>query len=148
MAAAAALLLAGASCGVTAKRQADFVEPYLTEDLLVRFVESLREPESPLESVLQEAAANDEKLTLAALQPEIWRADLETFARRHGFSDYDQFLAVWRRAAVGRLQLHNQQDLEILNAADLELVRKFEGRIEEAMSRFVRREPARPPQAS
>jgi hypothetical protein len=71
----------------------DYTKPYLTEEKMQKFVQSLSEAQNPFEGMF--AAGR----TSGSIPGQV--AALDAFARKYGFQGYQDYVAVWGRIAVG-----------------------------------------------
>lgn len=74
----------------------DYSAPYLTDDKMQRFIQSMGEAQNPFESMFAKAVTNP-----GQVQGEI--AALDAFARKYGFQGYQDYTAVWGRIVVGEM---------------------------------------------
>ena len=72
----------------------DYTTPYLTDEKIQKFLQSMGEAQNPFEGMFAHGGR-----TPADLPREV--AALDAFARKYGFSGYQDYIAVWGRIAVG-----------------------------------------------
>lgn len=101
------LVVACVSCNksstssMTPQQQAaarDYTKPYLTDEKIQKFIQSMGEAQNPFNKMF--AAA----VTAPGQVPgEV--AALDTFARKYGFSGYQDYMNVWGRIVVGQMTI-------------------------------------------
>jgi hypothetical protein len=75
----------------------DLTKPYLTDDKVQKFLQSMSEGQNPFEYLF---APGTRAATPADLASRM--AALDAFARKYGFSGYQDYVTVWGRIAVGQ----------------------------------------------
>jgi len=159
----------------------DYAKPYLTDDKMNKLLASMKEDHNPLEFMFKDKGPTN-LLTVGTRLEEF-----NSYARKYGFQDYQDYTAVWGRVTVGQMQIWGaemmkqttqgfqksiadaQADLKKpnlspeqrkfdeeqiasmqkaiddmnqssskseLNAADMELVKKYKDQIEQAQKKF------------
>lgn len=158
----------------------DYTKPYLTDDKMSKLLASMKEEHNPLEFIFKANGPTN----LLNMQSRL--EEFNSFARKYGFQDYQDYTAVWGRVTVGQLQLMgaemmkenaktfqkalddaqadlkkpnlsaeqrkfdedqiasmqktiedmNKPDSSGLNAADMQLVKKYKDQIDEAQKKY------------
>lgn len=67
---------------------------------MTKFIASMKEEHNPLEVIFKDKGAPSNLLDLASRFEEF-----NTFARKYGFHDYQDYTAVWGRITTGEIQL-------------------------------------------
>jgi hypothetical protein len=168
--------------------QQDYTRPYLNDEKMSNFIASLKEERNPFELVFKEGGQTQ---GLADLKDHL--EDYNAFARKYGFQDYGDYMAVWGRITVGELLLWSdsmkdstvkmyenniknaeealknpnldpemkkmyedqiadgkksledmqkeKKDDSSLNAADLELVKKYKDQIDQESEKYKKNSP-------
>jgi hypothetical protein len=160
----------------------DYSKPYLTDEKVTKFIDSMKEEHNPFEVIFKEGGQMRSVFDVASKMEEF-----NASARKYGFQDYQDYTAVWGRITAGRLQLwaadmqkemaaslqksvsdaqkelqkpnlspdmrkmyeeqvastqkavdemNNPKSGSQLNAADLELVKKYKTQIDEAEKKY------------
>ena len=78
----------------------DYSKPYLTDEKVTKFIDSMKEEQNPFEVIFKEGGQMRSPLDLAGKMEQF-----NAFARRYGFNDYEDYTAVWGRIVAGELQL-------------------------------------------
>lgn len=89
------------SMATTAQQQAaarDYTKPYLTDDKMQKFIQSMGEAQNPFNKMFA-AAIN----APGQVPGEV--AALDAFARKYGFSGYQDYMNVWGRIVVGQMTI-------------------------------------------
>ncbi|HLJ28211.1 MAG TPA: hypothetical protein VKY85_15980 [Candidatus Angelobacter sp.] len=76
----------------------DYSAPYLTDDKMQKFLQSMSEAQNPFEGMFAQAGK-----TPGSIPAEV--AALDAFARKYGFQGYQDYMAVWGRIAVGEMSI-------------------------------------------
>ncbi len=79
--------------------QNDYSKPYLTEEKMQKFLESLKEEFNPL-GIL---AKGGQSSSYSDLKDKI--EEYNAFAKKYGFADYADYMAVWGRITVGGMEI-------------------------------------------
>jgi hypothetical protein len=82
----------------TAVASRDYTTPYLTDDKMQKFLQSMSESQNPFESMFGQAGRAP-----GSIPGEV--AALDTFARKYGFQGYQDYMAVWGRIVVGEMTI-------------------------------------------
>ena len=80
--------------------QNDYMKPYLTDEKMVKFIESLQEDVNPFE-VLFKQGAGGRMIQMTEIQKRA--EEFSGFARKYGFADFSDYTAVWGRIMVGEM---------------------------------------------
>ena len=78
----------------------DYSKPYLTDAKMTNLIQSMNEEHNPFEVIFKSGGQIN---TLADMQARM--AELNAFARKYGFQDYEDYVDVWGRVLVGETQL-------------------------------------------
>ncbi len=78
----------------------DYTKPYLTDDKMGKFLSSMKEEHNPFELIFKKGGQMQNPIDLASRMEEF-----NSFARRYGFQDYQDYTAVWGRILTGEMQL-------------------------------------------
>lgn len=76
----------------------DYKLPYLTDDKVQRFIQSMGEAQNPFDAMFTKGSA-----VPGTIPGEI--AALDAFARKYGFQNYQDYMAVWGRIVVGEMTI-------------------------------------------
>ena len=83
--------------------QNDYMTPYLTDEKMAKFIESLKEDVNPFEVLFKGGQ-------MANLRDIEKRAEeYNGFARKYGFADFGDYMAVWGRIMVGDMTIASQE---------------------------------------
>jgi hypothetical protein len=77
--------------------QNDYTKPYLTDEKMTQFIASLKEEMNPFDAVLK----GGQTQSLADLKDKL--DEYNAFAKKYGFTDYADYMAVWGRITVGEM---------------------------------------------
>ena len=95
----------------------DYTKPYLTDQKMTQFLASMKEEHNPLELVFKQGGQMQNP---AALGDRI--AEFNSFARKYGFQDYQDYTGVWGRIMVGEMQIWGAATFEdMISGAQKEL---------------------------
>jgi hypothetical protein len=78
----------------------DYTKPYLTDEKMQKFIQSMREAQNPFEGMFAGAR------TAGSIPGQV--ASLDAFARKYGFQGYQDYVAVWGRIAVGEAMIMSE----------------------------------------
>jgi hypothetical protein len=160
----------------------DYTKPYLTDEKMTQFLASMKEEHNPFEVIFKEGGEMRNPLDFASRLEEF-----NSFARKQGFQDYQDYTSVWGRIMAGQMQiwagemmkestrsfqkmiadaqadlkkpnlspemrkmdedqianaqktiddLNNSDSKSTLNAADMELVKKYKDQIDQAQRKY------------
>jgi len=84
--------------------QNDYMKAYLTDEKMTKFIGSLREEMNPFEVIFKEGG---QARGMADLQNRI--EEFNGYARKHGFADYADYMAVWGRIMVGEMVIASEE---------------------------------------
>lgn len=95
----------------------DYSKPYLTEDKMQKFLASTKEEHNPLELIFKPGGQMQSPASMGARIDEF-----NSFARKYGFQDYQDYTAVWGRIVAGQMQIAGQEMFEgMIRGAQAEL---------------------------
>lgn len=78
----------------------DYSKPYLTDANVTNLIKSMNEEHNPFEVIFKQGGQIN---TVADMQSRM--AEFNAYARKYGFQDYEDYMAVWGRVFVGQAQL-------------------------------------------
>lgn len=84
----------------SANLASDYTKPYLTDEKMTKFLESMKEEHNPLEIIFKQGGQMRNPLDVASRLREF-----NAFAQKYGFQDYQDYTAVWGRILAGETQL-------------------------------------------
>lgn len=82
----------------------DYTKPYLTDDKVNKFIASMKEEHNPFELIFKPGGKMQNPVDLASRMEEF-----NSFARKYGFQDYQDYTAVWGRIMAGEMQIWGAQ---------------------------------------
>lgn len=95
----------------------DYSKPYLTDEKMQQFLASMKEEHNPLELMFKRGGQMQNP---AALGDRI--AEFNSFARKYGFQDYQDYTGVWGRITVGEMQIWGAKTFEdMISGAQAEM---------------------------
>jgi hypothetical protein len=95
----------------------DYSKPYLTDEKMQQFLASMKEEHNPLELVFKQGGGTQDLSTMAGRIDEF-----NSFARKYGFQDYQDYTGVWGRITVGEMQIWGAKTFEdMISGAQAEL---------------------------
>lgn len=95
----------------------DYSKAYLTDEKMQQFLASMKEEHNPLEVMFKQGGQAQNPASLGARIEEF-----NSFARRYGFQDYQDYTGVWGRITVGEMQLWGAKTFEdMISGAQAEL---------------------------
>ncbi|HYM78575.1 MAG TPA: hypothetical protein VE377_21565 [Candidatus Dormibacteraeota bacterium] len=95
----------------------DYSKPYLTDEKMQQFLASMKEEHNPLELMFKPGGQTQNLATLGGRIEEF-----NSFARKYGFQDYQDYTGVWGRITVGEMQIWGAKTFEdMINGAQQEL---------------------------
>ena len=110
------LLPSSSSARVSAAAN-DYTKPYLTDEKVKKLMDSMKEEHNPFEVMFKQGGQIRNPLDMAAKMGEF-----NSFARKYGFEDYQDYTTVWGRVVVGETQLWGEESLQqIISSAQAEL---------------------------
>lgn len=89
---------------VPSNAQNDYMKPYLTDEKMVKFIESLKENQNPFEVLFKQGGQMRSMSEVSARAEEF-----NGFARKYGFADYGDYMAVWGRIMVGDMLVASEE---------------------------------------
>jgi len=114
---AASGMLSSASSPARADASTDYSKPYLTDNKMQQFLASMTEEHNPLELMFK---AGGQAQNLVTLNSRI--EEFNSFARKYGFQDYQDYTGVWGRITVGEMQIWGAKTFEdMISGAQKEL---------------------------
>ena len=78
----------------------DYTKPYLTDEKMTQFLASMKEEHNPFEVIFKEGGEMRNPLDFASRLEEF-----NSFARKQGFQDYQDYTSVWGRIMAGQMQI-------------------------------------------
>lgn len=95
----------------------DYSKPYLTDEKMQQFLASMKEEHNPLELMFKPGGQAQNPASLGARMEEF-----NSFARKYGFQDYQDYTGVWGRITVGEMQIWGAKTFEdMISGAQAEL---------------------------
>jgi len=95
----------------------DYSKPYLTDDKMQQFLASMKEEHNPLEIIFKQGGGMQNPASLGDHLDEF-----NSFARKYGFQDYQDYTGVWGRVQVGEMQIWGAKTFEeMISGAQKEL---------------------------
>lgn len=85
---------------VSTDLRSDYSKPYLTDEKMSKFIDSMKEEHNPFEVVFKEGG---QMRGVGQIQAKV--DEFNSFARKYGYHDYEDYTAVWGRIVVGEMQL-------------------------------------------
>ena len=89
---------------VPTNAQNDYTKPYLTDEKMTKFIESLQESVNPFEVLFKQGGQMRSMSEVTARAEEF-----NGFARKYGFADYGDYMAVWGRIMVGDMLVASEE---------------------------------------
>ncbi|HWO24040.1 MAG TPA: hypothetical protein VNO30_35100 [Kofleriaceae bacterium] len=99
----------------------DYTKPYLTDEKLAKFIESMQEAQHPFEVVFKQPGP---VRSMRDLQVKLEIAN--AFTRKYGFKDYEDYLAVWARIIVGQAQIMGDEVTKSVKQMTADAAKKAE----------------------
>jgi hypothetical protein len=87
----------------SADAQNDYARPYLTDEKMARFIESLREDVNPFEVLFK----GGQMMKMSDIEKKA--QEYNGFARKYGFADFGDYMAVWGRIMVGEMLITSEE---------------------------------------
>ena len=95
----------------------DYSKPYLTDEKMQQFLASMKEEHNPLELVFKQGGGMQDPSSMAGRIDEF-----NSFARKYGFQDYQDYTAVWGRIMAGQMEIFGEQTFrDMISGAQAEL---------------------------
>lgn len=82
-----------------ANAQNDYAKPYLTEEKMAKFIESLQEEVNPFEVLFK----GGQMMNMRDIEKRT--KEYNGFAQKYGFADFGDYMAVWGRIMVGDMMI-------------------------------------------
>jgi hypothetical protein len=102
----------------------DYTRPYLTDEMVVKFIQSLEEIRNPFEVIFVERGPirnlRDMKVKLD---------EFNAFARKHGFKDHEDYIAVWGRISAAEIQILTNEATKSGNQVTAEIIKQAEAEL-------------------
>ncbi len=99
----AAQEVAGTVVPTNAKAQSDYAKPYLTEEKMIKFIESLQEDVNPFEVLFK----GGQMMNMSDIEKRT--KEYNGFAQKYGFADFGDYMAVWGRIMVGDMMIASEK---------------------------------------
>jgi hypothetical protein len=77
----------------------DYTKPYLTDEKMTHLIASMKEEHNPFEVIFKDKGSTNLMDLANRLE------EFNSFARKYGFQDYQDYTAVWGRVMAGEVQL-------------------------------------------
>jgi hypothetical protein len=81
----------------------DYMKPYLTDEKVSKFVESLQEDVNPFEVIFK----GGQKMDFRDMEKRA--SEYNGFAQKYGFKDFADYMAVWGRIMVGDMTIASEK---------------------------------------
>jgi len=82
----------------------DYSKTYLSDEKMQQFLASTKEEHNPLELVFKQGGQMQDPSTMSGRIEEF-----NSFARKYGFQDYQDYTGVWGRITVGEMQIWGEK---------------------------------------
>ena len=83
--------------------QNDYMKPYLTDAKMAKFIESLQEDVNPFEVLFK----GGQMMKMSDIEKRA--QEYNGFARKYGFADFGDYMAVWGRIMVGEMTIAGEK---------------------------------------
>jgi hypothetical protein len=83
--------------------QNDYAKPYLTDAKMAKFIESLQEDVNPFEVLFK----GGQMMKMSDIEKRA--QEYNGFARKYGFADFGDYMAVWGRIMVGDMMIASEK---------------------------------------
>jgi len=83
--------------------QNDYMKPYLTDAKMAKFIESLQEDVNPFEVLFK----GGQMMRMSDIEKRA--QEYNGFARKYGFADFGDYMAVWGRIMVGEVTIAGEK---------------------------------------
>lgn len=87
----------------SAGAQNDYMKPYLTDGKMAKFIESLQEDVNPFEVLFK----GGQMMKMSDIEKRA--QEYNGFARKYGFADFGDYMAVWGRIMVGDMTISSRE---------------------------------------
>ena len=94
---------AGTVAPSSSNAQNDYAKPYLTEEKMTKFIESLQEDVNPFEVLFK----GGQMMNMSDIEKRT--QEYNGFARKYGFADFGDYMAVWGRIMVGDMMIAGEK---------------------------------------
>jgi hypothetical protein len=81
----------------------DYAKPYLTEEKMAKFIESLKEDVNPFEVLFK----GGQMMNMSDIEKRA--QEYNGFAQKYGFADFGDYMAVWGRIMVGDMMIASEK---------------------------------------
>lgn len=116
---AASKLFSSPSASPADRAANDYSKPYLTDEKVNKLIDSMKEEHNPFEVVFKEGGQMRSPLDVASKM-----GQLNSFARKYGFADYQDYTAVWGRVVAGEMLLSGEETFQkMISDAQAELAK-------------------------
>jgi uncharacterized protein YqeY len=88
---------------VPSNAQNDYMKPYLTDEKVTKFIESLQEDVNPFEVLFK----GGQMMNMSDIEKRT--QEYNGFARKYGFADFGDYMAVWGRIMVGDMMIAGEK---------------------------------------
>jgi uncharacterized protein YeeX (DUF496 family) len=99
----AAQQAAGKVAPAPANVQNDYTKPYLTEEKMTKFIESMKEDVNPFEVLFK----GGQMMNMSDIEKRA--QEYNGFAQKYGFADFADYMAVWGRIMVGDMTIAGEK---------------------------------------
>lgn len=93
----------GAVVPSSASAQNDYAKPYLTEEKMAKFIESLKEDVNPFDVLFK----GGQMMNMRDIEKRA--QEYNSFAQKYGFADFGDYMAVWGRIMVGDMMIAGEK---------------------------------------
>lgn len=83
--------------------QNDYAKPYLTDEKMTKFIESLQEDVNPFEVLFK----GGQMMNMSDIEKRT--KEYNGFAQKYGFADFGDYMAVWGRIMVGDMMIAGEK---------------------------------------
>lgn len=94
---------AGTFVPSNANAQNDYAKPFLTDEKMTRFIESLQEDVNPFEVLFK----GGQMMNMSDIAKRA--QEYNGFAQKYGFADFGDYMAVWGRIMVGDMMIASEK---------------------------------------
>ena len=99
---------AGTVAPSSANAQNDYAKPYLTEEKMTKFIESLQEEVNPFEVLFK----GGQMMNMSDIEKRT--QEYNGFAQKYGFADFGDYMAVWGRIMVGDMMIAGEKMKKVM----------------------------------
>jgi hypothetical protein len=94
---------AGTVIPSNANAQNDYTKPYLTDEKMTKFVESLQEDVNPFDVLFK----GGQMMNMSDIEKKT--KEYNGFAQKYGFADFGDYMAVWGRIMIGDMMIASEK---------------------------------------